>query len=191
MEKLIHELHGACSHERALVVESLVSSSALSVQSLPRVIDLVRRFYNFCERVFDISSLAEVSAAQAAAFVRAPTPAGEPALATMHMRRSVLRLLFRTARQLGLADSDPTLDLVLPPRSSMTARPLTDEEVALCRSASLHTLTATLRVPRTRRCLIRVRRASGGGADGGSCALKLAKPRVRLVSRVRPLVGTR
>src|SRR4051794_30441362 len=56
----------------------------------------------------------------------------------MHVRRSAVRLLFRTGRQLGLCTSDPTVDIVLPPRSSLRARPLTDDEVGLCRSASVH-----------------------------------------------------
>jgi hypothetical protein len=61
----------------------------------------------------------------------------------MHVRRSSLRLLFRIARsELGL-EGDPTLDLKLPPRSSAAARPLTDDEVALGRSYSLHNLDVT------------------------------------------------
>jgi hypothetical protein len=51
----------------------------------------------------------------------------------LHNRRSALRLLFRVARRLGLVDGDPTLDLVLPPKSSLPTRPLDDEEVELCR----------------------------------------------------------
>jgi integrase len=42
-----------------------------------------------------------------------------------------------------LCASDPTLDVVLPPRSGLRARPLTDDEIAVCRSASLHSLDAT------------------------------------------------
>ncbi len=63
----------------------------------------------------------------------------------MHLRRSALRLYFRTARQLGLCSGDPTLDLVLPARSSLHMRPLTDDEVALCRSFSVSSLTETRR----------------------------------------------
>ena len=61
----------------------------------------------------------------------------------MHLRRSVLRLLFRAGRGLGLVDGDPTLDVVLPRRSSLRARPLDPVEVALCRSAALPSLTGT------------------------------------------------
>ncbi|MCA1705300.1 MAG: integrase, partial [Actinobacteria bacterium] len=66
-------------------------------------------------------------------------------MATMHLRRSALRLYFRTARQLGLYSGDPTLDLVLPARSSLHMRPLTEDEVALCRSSSVSSLTETRR----------------------------------------------
>ena len=133
------------NHERSIAVEALTGSGTLSEQSLPRIVDLIERFCVFCDRAFDIEVLGEVTAVEASAFVQAPTPCGAPAAATMHLRRSALRLLFRTAREIGLANSDPTLDLVLPPRSSLRTRPLTDDEIALCRAASLQTLTSTRR----------------------------------------------
>jgi integrase/recombinase XerC len=61
----------------------------------------------------------------------------------MHLRRSALRLYFRTLRQLGLCAGDPTIDLALRPRSCLAVRPLTDDEIVVCRSFSLQTLTAT------------------------------------------------
>jgi integrase/recombinase XerC len=61
----------------------------------------------------------------------------------MHLRRAVLRFVFRQARGLGLVDHDPCVDLVLPPRSNLAARPLTDDEIAVCRSFSLTSLTNT------------------------------------------------
>ena len=147
MEKPTHTPNGVCSssleQEQNAVVERLRASGALSAQSLPRIVDLVTRFCSFCERASGLGSLADASALEAAAFVHAPTAEGEPAPATMHLRRSALRLLFRSAREVGLANSDPTLDLVLPPRSSLRTRPLTDDEIALCRAASLHTLMST------------------------------------------------
>ncbi len=129
--------------ERVRVIDALHASRTLSAQSLPHVVDLVERFCRFCQQASQIDSLSELSASEAESFVRAPTSGGEPAPATMHLRRSALRMAFRTARELGLADSDPTLDLVLPPRSPLKTRALTDEEVALCRGASLRTLTST------------------------------------------------
>jgi integrase len=129
--------------ERAAVARALVASGTCSAQSLPRVADLLERFCPFVEQGFGTASLSDVSAVEAAAFVGARTAEGSPSVATMHLRRTTIRLVFRTARSLGIADSDPTLDLELPPRSSLRTRPLTDDEVDLCRTASLHTLTST------------------------------------------------
>ena len=48
---------------------------------------------------------------------------------TQHLRRSTLRRFWRTCRQLGLPESDPTLDLQLPPRTGQSARPLDPDEL--------------------------------------------------------------
>jgi integrase/recombinase XerC len=66
-----------------------------------------------------------------------------PAPATQYVRRSGIRLLYRTARHLLLASGDPTIDIVLPPRSSKRARPLGDDEEALARVWCLPTVTTT------------------------------------------------
>ena len=66
-----------------------------------------------------------------------------PAVATMHIRRAAVRLLFAEGRRLGLLGTDPTRDVQLPPRTSLRARPLTDAEVAVCRSHAPATLTET------------------------------------------------
>ncbi len=93
--------------------------------------------------------MTEIAEEHVEGFVFAPSGCGSkrrrPSVATMHLRRSALRLYFRTARQLGLCTGDPTLDLVLPARSSLHMRPLTDDEVALCRSFSVSSLTETRR----------------------------------------------
>jgi integrase/recombinase XerC len=61
----------------------------------------------------------------------------------MQLRRSALRLLFRTARELNLLNGDPTVDVVLPTRMNASARPLTNEEVDQCRRVCLHDLAST------------------------------------------------
>src|SRR2546421_6043163 len=119
----------------------------LTDQSTQRMTELLVRFTIFAEKGLRLRQVSQVSPEHTRAFVFAAiaTPAGtqHPGVATMHLRRSALRLYFRTLRQLGLFEGDPTLDLELPPRSSLAMRPLTDDEVALCRSFSLQTLTAT------------------------------------------------
>jgi integrase len=132
------------------VLAELRGRRRLSAQSEPRVFGLIGRFAGFVVRAFGVGSLAEVSLGHVDAFVRASTVrAGvAPSVATMRLRRSALRLLFSTARQLGLVKGDPTRDLVLPSRTDQAARPLADGEVEDCRSASLHDLASTrLSVP--------------------------------------------
>lgn len=134
---------GGIADEVGLVAAELERGSLLSEQSLPRLLDLVHRFVGFAVRGFGTSTLGDVDAGTSHGFVTARTSSGDPAVATMHLRRSTLRLLFRIARELDLVEGDPTIDLDLPPRSGLKARPLTDDEDALCRSFSLHTLTST------------------------------------------------
>ncbi len=129
--------------EGALIIEALEVDGLLAAQSLPRTTELIEQFCSYCETGIGLDALAEVQEGHAAGFVAAPTSQGDPAPATMHLRRSGLRLLFRTARAMGLVESDPTLDLALPPRSSLKTRPLTTDEVEVCRASSLHTLTST------------------------------------------------
>jgi integrase/recombinase XerC len=64
---------------------------------------------------------------------------GEPQLPTLHNRRAALRQLYRTARSLGLAEGEPTLDLELPKREYNGLRALLDEEIVSCRAASIET----------------------------------------------------
>ena len=125
------------------VVDFVGCSGALAAQSAPRFQDLVHRFVSYCASRPSICSFADVTQHVAFEFVTAKSHGSIPALATQHLRRSSLRLLFRYARELGLADHDPTIDLVLPPRSNLACRPLTDDEVAVCRSFSLWSLTNT------------------------------------------------
>lgn len=125
------------------VARELAAGNVLSAQSHRRMVELLERFGRFAAVGNGVACLDEVTPEHVRAFLGAPSDDGAaPGLATQHLRRSAIRLLFRVARGLGLATQDPTLDLHLPPRSVSTARPLTDEEVALCRSAALHSLTS-------------------------------------------------
>jgi integrase/recombinase XerC len=73
-------------------------------------------------------------------FVRSFTTDNEaPSVGTMHLRRSALRAGFVALRRVGLFKGDPTLDLVLPPRSSLTARAASDDEISLLRMHAVAT----------------------------------------------------
>jgi integrase len=98
-------------------------------------------FASFARAGFGVESADAVTVEVVEAFVRSPQAGGGlPSVPVMHLRRSALRLLFRSLREAGLPVGDPTLDLVLPPRSQLAARPLTDDEVTLCRGHALWSL---------------------------------------------------
>lgn len=120
---------------------------SLSDQSVQKMAELMSRFAVYVEKGHGVRSIIGIMEEHAERFVFAPSGDGSgrrrPSVATMHLRRSALRLYFRTARQLGLCSGDPALDLILPARTSLHMRSLTDDEVALCRSFSLNSLTET------------------------------------------------
>lgn len=127
------------------LLQMLRKSPDLSAQSQAKFLDLLDRFENFLSAGQGVASLAEVTRAHVEHFTNAPAGDApiEPAAATMHLRRSAVRLLFRLAREWGLEVGDPTLDVVLPARAPQQVRPLTDAEIVVCRAASLHTLIET------------------------------------------------
>jgi len=135
--------------EVALAARRALAVEALSSESEPRVRSLLSRFGEFLEYGFELRSLGQVAPVHVEAFIRAPSASGvAPSVATMRLRRSTLRLLFRTARELGIVEGDPSIDVKLPPRTNEAARPLTDDELEVCRRASLEDLTSTrLSVP--------------------------------------------
>ncbi len=128
------------------LVEALRATTGLSDQSERRLLEVICRFLRFLDGS-GIDSFSTVSPAVVGEFVHARSTAtgAEPSVATSHLRRSAVRLLFRVLREVGVVGHDPTLDLVLPARSSLRARPLTDDEVALGRSFSLSSLAETRR----------------------------------------------
>jgi integrase/recombinase XerC len=111
-------------------------SEAHSAQTYQRMTETVNRFVARLSAQ-SVRSFAEVTAEQARAFVLAPSSEGRaPEVNTQHARRTALRTLYATLRRLQYAVSDPTLDLVLAPRGVRVARPLTEDEVTLCRAAA-------------------------------------------------------
>jgi len=130
--------------EVALACDAVTRTVANSLAD--RLCPIMTRFGSFARRAGGVSTLAEVTPAIAERFVTAALHDGRPAsISTRHWRRTALRMLYRYARSAGLTTGDPTLDLVLPPRSTLASRPLTDDEVALCRGSSLWSLTTTRR----------------------------------------------
>ena len=129
------------------VILKRLKKTDLADQSIPRMAETMTRFTAYLERGHGIQSVHDIGKDHVSGFVFAPLPdpsgRRRPAIATMHLRRTALRLYFRIARQEGLSLADPTVDLYLPPRSGLSMRPLTSDEIALCRSYSLKTLTAT------------------------------------------------
>src|SRR5690242_5110234 len=118
----------------ALVVEELRSQGSLAPETAVRVLGLVERFARFVGEGLGRRSLTEVSAADVEAFARAVTArdGATPSVATMRLRRWAVRLLFCTARELGLCAHDPTIDVALPSRQARLPRPLSEDEVAAC-----------------------------------------------------------
>jgi integrase len=118
------------------ILRALAQSGSLTPQSERRVLQAVGHLGAHLRRS-GIDELGATTAEAAERFISMPTPGGTQSAATMHFRRSVVRLVFAAARRLGTAAGDPTLDLSLPPRSSAQARPLADEEIALCRQTAV------------------------------------------------------
>lgn len=129
------------------VIDAWLDDFDLSEQSIRRMVEVSERFVAFVGRSTGVQAASDIASDNCERFVTAviSTESGgrTPAVATMHLRRATLRLLFRTARDLAIYEGDPTLDIALPPRTSLKVRSLTDEEVALCRSFSLRSLNET------------------------------------------------
>ena len=120
----------------ALDLERCTRSGEVSETAICRVEPTLHRAVGFFERR-GIGALAEVQLDDASDFVHSRLESGLPAsVAVLHNRRAALRLMFRVARRLGLAEIDPTLDLRLPPKSFAATRPLDDDEVELCRDVA-------------------------------------------------------
>ncbi len=123
-----------------------LGEGAVACAQWERTSTILERFGRFAADGWGLVDLAEVSSGVARSFVTASTGTGTgPSISTMHWRRTALRLLFRAARRHGLVNGDPTLDIDLPPRSSLGTRPLTDDEVTLCRSVAQWSLGGSRR----------------------------------------------
>lgn len=123
--------------ELRVVLWAWLHDPALESATVARIGDLAVRFAQRLARQ-QTRSLLDADAAACAAFVHGRTRRGGlPSVHTMHLRRTSLRTLYRTLRRLGVDCGDPTLDLMLPAKSTRAARPLDDDEIALLRTTAL------------------------------------------------------
>ncbi len=111
-----------------------------------RIVACLEHFAAFARTGYEVDDPEFVTAEVAEAFVKSSLGDGSaPSVPLMHLRRLALRILFRSLRQSGVAVGDPTLDLVLPARSQLKTRPLTDDEVVLCRGNAMWSLSDSRR----------------------------------------------
>lgn len=128
-----------------IALDAVHERGELTDLTLATVEGLWRGLMRRAERV-GARSLAEINNELVADFVSARNRDGSaPSTATMHLRRWAVRFLFQTLRESGVQATDPTDGLTLPPRPSSEIRPLTNEEVALCRSVVEYPANATLK----------------------------------------------
>jgi len=96
------------------VVSHLTELGAMAPISLIRVADLIRGFANYLA-ASGVESSDDITEAQASAFVHSLTRSkAEPSVATMHLRRTALRIFFREAKAIGVIAVDPTTSMSLP-----------------------------------------------------------------------------
>jgi hypothetical protein len=116
------------------VIASLVSSRGLTSATLVNRVARMRLFAAFLQAE-GVPSLEAASPAHVRNFVDSRRASGAtPTLSERHSRRAAVRLLYREARRLGLSSADPAVDLELPPRNPVSARPLIDQEIEVGRS---------------------------------------------------------
>jgi integrase/recombinase XerC len=129
------------------VIASLLVEAVLAESSFEVLTEVMAKFGRFCQEGLAISDVSLIEQVHAEEFIHSlRKDRGEPTVPTMHLRRGGVRLLFREGRRLDLVDGDPTIDIVLPPRSILSTRALTDDEVELCRLSAVVS-TTDLRSP--------------------------------------------
>jgi site-specific recombinase XerC len=127
-------------------VDVLMADAGHSVASRAITAATLARFVGFAEAC-GVEDLGSMPVDLVAEFVSAPSVDGSgPSAATSQLRRSVLRLTYRLLAADGVAATDPTWNLSVPPRVGRRVRPLKDVEAVLVREASLVSL-AESRLP--------------------------------------------
>jgi integrase/recombinase XerC len=89
------------------------------------------------QRTLGRTRLTDTDVDDVVGFVWARTRRGsDPAIATVHLRRTALRMLNRALLQLGIEVDDPSRHLLVPPKTRAELRPLDDDEIGLLRIAA-------------------------------------------------------
>jgi len=143
----VRRAHATIPEAIALIASHFIATREIEEQANARMLAEIGRFCAYLEAL-GLDALDAVTESQVRDFVAQPIQRrgglwDEASISTKHTRRSAVRLLFRTARSLHLATSDPSIDVDLPPRSSRKTRPLTDDEEALGRIWAQPTLNST------------------------------------------------
>jgi site-specific recombinase XerC len=125
------------------VICSLWSSEALTPRTLAVRATRMEWFASFV-RSQGVQHLDEVPPELVVAFIDSRRSSGARATDSERSTRLFsVRRLYREARMLGLAYSDPTVDISLPRLHHTSARPLTDEEIEVGRSFAIRDADTT------------------------------------------------
>ncbi len=120
-------------HQARVVWWALRYDAALEASTAERIGPTIARFAAR-QRTLGRARLAEATADDVVGFLWGRTARGvDPAIATVHLRRTALRILIRTLEALGEQLPDPTAGIVLPARTRVALRALDDDELGLVR----------------------------------------------------------
>ena len=138
-------LYGECTISTAIAAASEewargVAAGTMSAQTAAKASDLAHRFKAFAS-AHDVYLLDHVDQKLVTRFVnsRGRNRRGDPAPAAPATRRNrlaTIRLLFTTARQVGLTVADPARDIAVPPRNPTVRRAVTEAEAEHIRFVS-------------------------------------------------------
>lgn len=118
-------------------VREIERSGVYSDQNLPRLVEHAHQFSRFAlmSGTVYLRDLTD-ELVQEWVLYAVTSERKRPSNSTKHHRRTSIRVLFRALRRCRLVVGDPVLDLTLEPRSKRRVRPLTDDEVGLCRDCA-------------------------------------------------------
>lgn len=123
-------------HQARVVWWVLASDPDLELSTVTRIGPVIARFAAR-QRTLGRSRLDTVTVDDALGFLWARTRRGiDPAVATVHLRRTALRMLFRALSTLDVDADDPTQQITIPPKTRTQLRPLDDHEISLLRVAA-------------------------------------------------------